>query len=49
MLTILMLLADSVVDIFTISDDGKAGWDQTATDGKGGWDDGAKDSGKAGW
>jgi hypothetical protein len=48
MLTILMLLADSVIDIFTISDDGKAGWDQAAGDGKGGWDE-AKDSGKAGW
>ncbi len=47
MLSILMLLADSVVDIFTISDDGKAGWDQSA-DGKGGWDE-AKDTGKAGW
>ncbi len=48
MLTILMLLADSVIDIFTISDDGKAGWDQAAGDGKGGWDE-AKDLGKAGW
>jgi len=48
MLTILMLLADSVIDIFTISDDGKAGWDQAAGDGKGGWDE-AKDTGKAGW
>ena len=48
MLSILMLLADSVVDIFTISDDGKAGWDQAADDGKGGWDE-AQDSGKAGW
>lgn len=47
MLTILMLLADSVMDIFVISDDGKAGWDQTV-DGKGGWDE-AKDLGKAGW
>lgn len=47
MLSILMLLADSVVDIFTMSDDGKAGWDQSA-DGKGGWDE-AKDTGKAGW
>ena len=48
MLSILMLLADSVVDFITISDDGKAGWDQSAGDGKGGWDE-AKDSGKAGW
>jgi hypothetical protein len=48
MLTILMLLADSVVDVFTMSDDGKAGWDLAAGDGKGGWDE-AKDSGKAGW
>ena len=48
MLSILMLLADSVVDVFTMSDDGKAGWDQSAGDGKGGWDE-AKDSGKAGW
>ena len=48
MLSILMLLADSIVDVFTISDDGKAGWDQAAGDGKGGWDE-AKDSGKAGW
>jgi hypothetical protein len=48
MLTILMLLADSVLDIFVISDDGKAGWDQAAYDGKGGWDE-AKDPGKAGW
>ena len=48
MLSILMLLADSVVDIFTMSDDGKAGWDSAAGDGKGGWDE-AKDSGKAGW
>ena len=47
MLSILMLLADSIVDVFTLSDDGKAGWDQSA-DGKGGWDE-AKDSGKAGW
>ncbi len=50
MLSILMLLADSVVDIFTISDDGKAGWDQAAgDDGKGGWDDATSDKGKAGW
>ena len=48
MLTILMLLAESVIDIFTITDDGKAGWDQAAGEGKGGWDD-AKDPGKAGW
>lgn len=48
MLTILMLLADYTVDLFTMSDDGKAGWDQAAGDGKGGWDE-AKDSGKAGW
>ena len=47
MLSILMLLADSVVDIFTMSDDGKGGWDPSPTEGKGGWD--AKDSGKAGW
>ena len=47
MLSILMLLADSIVDVFTLSDDGKAGWDQAA-EGKGGWDE-AQDSGKAGW
>jgi len=47
MLKILMLLADSAVDMFLYADDGKAGWDQAPTEGKGGWD--AKDGGKAGW
>ncbi len=47
MLSILMLLADYVVDAIDMTNDGKGGWD-SANDGKGGWDE-AKDSGKAGW
>ena len=47
MLSILMLLADSVVGLFDGSEDGKGGWDQAPMDGKGGWD--AMDPGKAGW
>lgn len=43
MLSILMLLADVVVESLDVSD-GKGGWD----DGKAGWDS-AKDDGKAGW
>jgi hypothetical protein len=45
MLSILMLLADSVVDLF--SEDGKGGWDLAPSEGKGGWD--AREDGKAGW
>ena len=43
MLSILMLLADELVDAIA-ENDGKAGWDS----GKAGWDS-AKDDGKAGW
>jgi hypothetical protein len=43
MLSILMLLADVVVESLDVND-GKGGWD----DGKAGWDS-AKDDGKAGW
>ena len=46
MLSILMLLADTVVDSFSNFDEGKGGWD-LSPEGKGGWD--AKDDGKAGW
>lgn len=47
MLTIVMLLADSVVDVIDWTFDGKGGWDSTI-DGKGGWD-ATENSGKAGW
>jgi hypothetical protein len=47
MLSILMLLADSVIGLFDGLNDGKGGWDQAPDDGKGGWD--AMDPGKAGW
>ena len=47
MLSILMLLADVVVETLEFSNDGKSGWDQ-ATDGKSGWDE-ARDGGKSGW
>ncbi len=47
MLSILMLLADTVVGTFDGTEDGKGGWDLSPNDGKGGWD--AKEDGKAGW
>lgn len=47
MLSILMLLAESIVESLDGFDDGKGGWDQAPMDGKGGWN--AKEEGKAGW
>ena len=37
MLSILMLLADVVVDTIDFTNDGKAGWDSAKDDGKAGW------------
>jgi len=45
MLSILMLLADTIVQTFDNYDGGKAGWSEA--EGKGGWD--AREDGKAGW
>ena len=45
MLSILMLLADTIVATFDNGDGGKAGWSEA--EGKGGWD--AREDGKAGW
>ena len=47
MLSILMLLADTIVESFDGVFDGRGGWDQVPTEGRGGWD--AKEEGRSGW